>query len=118
MRTVLAIGIAFFLASVMGCGKYVLKSEVEENYLPKAEVKENYIPKAEVEENYVPKTALQEAFKGLEFQSTDRVGAVPKTAAEEHTCRYWFTHSLYVDLCLLACPPPPDWQDLGVPCPQ
>ncbi|BBO86059.1 hypothetical protein DSCO28_66250 [Desulfosarcina ovata subsp. sediminis] len=139
MRTVLAIFIAVFLTSVMGCGKYVPRSEVEENYLPKTEVKENYIskaevkenyiskeeveedyiPKAEVDKNYVPKAALIKALKeGFGPQSTDQTSAAPKAAATDHTCRYWFMPGYYADVCLPVCPTSPYWQDLGVPCPQ
>ncbi|BBO92995.1 hypothetical protein DSCOOX_61750 [Desulfosarcina ovata subsp. ovata] len=59
---------------------------------------------------------LEDAY-GLE--STDQTDlAATEAAADEHTCRYRFTPSLYVDLCLLVCPTSPYWQDLGVPCPQ
>lgn len=119
MRTLLSIFIAVFWMSVIGCGNYVLKSEVETNYLPRAEVEANYIAKAEILENYVPKSALLEAFKGFSPASTDRTSsAATVTAANEHTCRYRYAPGYYIDICLLGCPPPPYWQDLGVPCPQ
>ena len=108
MKKLMALFTAVFLISVTGCGKYVLKSEVEENYIPKAEVQENFVPKAAlikaIEEGFGPKSS-DKAYSAV-------------ASPTDHTCRYCFIPGYCVKICMPECPINPYCQDLGVPCPQ
>lgn len=103
MRALQTIIFTLILISVTGCGKYILKSEVQEHYISKAKVQENYILKSVVQEQYVPKS------------NTIMYSSIPP-APDWHRCLWLATSEQGIPFCLPGCPVSPYWRDEGSPC--
>lgn len=102
MRVLQTIIFATILICLAGCGKYILKSKIQENFITKEEVQKNYILKSEVLENYIPKSEVRAFYAPI---------------ASDHKCRYRVNAEQYFDFCFPYCPQSPYITDLGVPCP-